>query len=88
MIRLWSKLYKDHKIVKDVTLNTRAETMDYSLFFDYICEMAHALDAPSPVVIKTHIFNFAKFNFVKFVKSDFVESVNFDYMMVELIKDR
>ena len=87
MIRLWSKLYKDHKIVRQVTLNTRAETMDYSLFFDYVSEMAHALDSPSPVVIKTHIFNFAKFNFVKFTESDFVESVNFDYMMVELIKD-
>ncbi|MBP5372708.1 MAG: hypothetical protein J6Y44_00795 [Clostridia bacterium] len=87
MIRLWGKLYKDHKIVKDVTLNTGASTMDYSLFFDYMSEISHALDAPSPVVIKTHIFNFAKFNFVKFLKDDFVESVNFDYMLVELIKD-
>ena len=87
MIRLWGKLYKDHKIVDQVTLNTRAEKMDYSLFFDYISEIAHALDAPSPLVIKTHIFNFAKFNFVKFVESDFVESIRFDYMMVELIKE-
>ena len=87
MIRLWGKLYKDHKIVRQVTLNTRAETMDYSLFFDYISEIAHSLDSPSPVVIKPHIFNFAKFNFVKFTESDFVEKINFDYLMVELIKE-
>ena len=87
MIRLWGKLYTDHKIVKQMTLNTRAEKMDYSLFFDYISEIAHSLDAPSPIVIKTHIFNFAKFNFVKFTESDFVESINFDYMVVELIKE-
>ena len=87
MIRLWGKLYKDHKIVRQVTLNTRAEKMDYSLFFDYISEIAHSLDSPSPVVIKPHIFNFAKFNFVKFTESDFVEKINFDYFLVELIKE-
>ena len=87
MIRLWGKLYKDHKIIKDVTLNTRADTMDYSLFFDYVSEISHALDAPTPVVIKTDIFNFAKFNFVKFVRGDYVENINFDYFLVELIKD-
>ena len=87
MIRLWGKLYKNHKIIKQVTLNTRAEKMDYSLFFDYVTEISHALDAPSPIVIKTHIFNFAKFNFVKFVASDYVEQINFDHFQIELIKD-
>ena len=87
MIRIWGKLYKDHKIIKDVTLNTREKEMDYSLFYDYISEISHALDVPTPVIIKTHIFNFAKFNFVKFVKSDYVEHIDFDYMIAELIKD-
>ena len=70
-----------------MTLNTREKEMDYSLFYDYISEICHALDAPTPIVIKTHIFNFAKFNFVKFVKSDFVEKIDFDYMVAELIKE-
>ena len=61
--------------------------MDYSLFFDYVSEISHALDAPSPIVIKTHIFNFAKFNFVKFVPGDYVEQINFDNFVVELIKE-
>lgn len=87
MIRLWGKLYKDHKIIKDVTLNTRASSMDYSLFFDYVSELSHALDAPTPIIIKTHIFNFAKFNFVKFTRSDYVENITFDNFMIELIKD-
>ena len=87
MIRFWGKLFVDHKITKHVTLNVRAEKPDYSLFFDYVSEIAHALDAPSPIIIKAHIFNFAKFNFVKFTESDFVESINFDYMTVELIKE-
>ena len=42
MIKLWGKLYKDHKITKQVTLNTRAEKMDYSLFYDYVSEISHA----------------------------------------------
>lgn len=87
MIRLWGKLMKGHKIAEQKTLTINSEKMDYSLFYGYISELCHALDCPTPVIIKTHIFNFAKFNFVKFVKSDFVEKFDYDSFIVEYIKD-
>lgn len=63
------------------------DKIDWSLFYDYISELSHKLDSPTPIIIKSHIFNFAKFNFVKFTKSDFVESLDYDELVVELIKD-
>ena len=53
----------------------------------YLTEICYALDIPTPLVLKTHILNFAKFNHVKFIKSDFVEKVNFDYLFLENISD-
>ena len=32
-----------------------------------------------------HIFNFAKFNHVRFLPRDFVEGVDFDYLLLENI---
>ena len=37
----------------------------------------------TPVIVKNHLFNFAKYNGVKFVKSDFLEPIDFDRLVVE-----
>lgn len=87
MIKLWGKCIKNKKIVRQKTMAINVDKMDWSKFYDYISELSHNLDSPTPLIIKSHIFNFAKFNFVKFTKSDFVESLDYDELVVELIKD-
>ena len=59
------------------------EKLVYSRFFDYLTEICQALDIPTPVLTKTHIFNFAKFNHVKFIARDFVESLGYDCLFLE-----
>ena len=87
MIKLWGKCIKNHNITKQKTYAVNVDTIDWSYFYGYIAELARAMEEPTPILLKAHIFDFAKFNFVKFVPSDFVESVDFDQMVVELIKD-
>ncbi|MBR2384861.1 MAG: hypothetical protein IKA99_04530 [Clostridia bacterium] len=82
MVKLWIKLIKDDKIIKDVVVE-KQDAFEWVNFADYLTEGLYALDEPTPVVIKHHIIDFAKFHVVRFRPSDFVESVNFDYMWVE-----
>lgn len=82
MIRMWAKLVKNHKIIKDVIFE-RTGDIDYSEMFDYLVEICDKLDIPTPIIVKSNIFNYAKFNHVKFKAEDFVESVNFDYLLIE-----
>ncbi|MBE7090114.1 MAG: hypothetical protein E7362_04860 [Clostridiales bacterium] len=82
MIRIWAKVIKNDKIIKQYMLE-KLETMDYSLFFDYVREICENLDIPTPVVIKTHLFNYAKYNVLRFKKDDFVESISFDKLVLE-----
>ena len=82
MIRIWAKVIKNDKIVKQFMLE-KFETIDYSLFFDYVREICEHLDIPTPVVIKTHLFNYAKYNVLRFKKDDFVESISFDKLVLE-----
>ena len=82
MVRIWAKIITDHKIVKDCVYE-RAETFDYANMFDYLVEICDKLDIPTPVFMKTHIFNFAKFHHVRFRPSDFMESVDFDMLWLE-----
>ena len=81
-MRIWAKLMTDGHIKKQFVYELK-EKLTYSHFFDYLTEICLALDIPTPVLTKTHIFNFAKFNHVKFPQRDFVETLGYDYLFLE-----
>ncbi len=82
MIKIWAKTIKNEKIVRQYVFESLG-TMDYSMFFDYLRDICENLDVPTPVLIKTHLFNYAKYNVVKFKKDDFVEEIDFDKLVLE-----
>ncbi len=82
MVRIWAKVIKRGKIVKQYVLE-KTETMDYSKFFEYVREICENLDIPTPVIIKTHLFNYAKYNNLKLKADDFVEKIYFDRLVLE-----
>ncbi len=84
MIKMWAKVMIKDKIIKQTVFKKDGE-IDYSEFFDYISTMCEKLDISTPVIIKPHIFHYAKYNVVKFTKNDFVDSINFDKLVVENI---
>ena len=85
MFRIWAKTMLDGKIAKQFVYQNDEEKLTYSHFFNYLADICRELDAPTPVLLKTHIFNFAKFNHVRFYPRDFVEGVDFDYLLLENI---
>ena len=82
MTKLWARTVKDNKTILKYDF-VKEETMEWADFFEYVREICHEMDLPTPVILKTHLFNFAKFNYVRFLPSDFIEQVNFDYLIVE-----
>ena len=82
MIRIWAKVLKKDKILKQYMLEKDGE-IDYSEFFSYLKDICENLDIATPVLIKTHLFNYAKYNNVRFVQADFVEQINFDKLVLE-----
>ncbi len=53
--------------------------------FGYLSDICEELDIPTPVMLKTHIFNYAKFRTVKFLPRDFTETPEFDKLVIENI---
>ena len=84
MIKIWAKVYKGEKIIRQAVIEKDGD-MDYSLFFEYLKELCELTDVPCPILIKHHIFSYAKYNFVAFTKNDFMESVPFTKFVLENI---
>ncbi|MBQ9118140.1 MAG: hypothetical protein IJY11_02945 [Clostridia bacterium] len=81
-MKIWAKLLTDGKIKKQMVYE-KDEKLTYSHFFDYLTDICGVLDIPTPVLLKTHIFNYAKFNHVKFTAKDFVEHFSYDQLFLE-----
>ncbi len=84
MFAIWAKLMKGGKILKQVTYR-RDDKFSYSQFFVYLTDICEELDISTPVLLKTHIFNYAKFSTVRFIPRDFAESVDFDKLVLDNI---
>ena len=84
MFKIWAKVFKDGKIKKQLTYE-REDTFTYSEFFNYLADICEGLDIATPVLLKTHIFNYAKFNVVRCIPRDFAEPVEFDKLVLEKI---
>ena len=55
-MRIWAKAMKGGKIRKQFVYERDGKVV-YSQFFAYLSEICAALDVPTPVLLKTHIFN-------------------------------
>lgn len=82
MIRLWAKTITDEKIQKQL-IYTSDEAYDSDLFFEHLVQICYKLDIPTPIMLKTHIYNFENFNNMRFSLGDFVEKINFDKLVIE-----
>lgn len=84
MLKIWAKVYKEEHIAAQTTFESDKK-FTYADFFKYLTEICGALDIPTPVLLKTHLFNYAKFNHVVFRPRDFMENVDFEKLVLEKI---
>ena len=82
MFRIWAKVVKDGKIINQLTYE-RADKFSYSQFFAYLSDICEGLDIATPILLKTHVFNYAKFNTVRFLPRDFAETPEFDKLVLD-----
>lgn len=83
-MRIWAKAMQSGKIKKQFVYENEGKIV-YANFFTYVSDICAYLDVSTPVLLKTHIFNFAKFNHVNFLPRDFVESFPYDKLVLENI---
>lgn len=77
-MRYWGKIKIEDRIVKDLTL----EEKDFLSALSAICD---SLDLSKPIVCAKHHTEMRSFSRTVFFADDFVESVEFDTLEIEVI---
>ncbi len=82
MVRIWAKVVKEEKILKDMIFEDFIQ-FNPDLFYDYISRICEALDIATPVILSKHIFHYINFNNATFLPNDFPEEIDFDKFIIE-----
>jgi len=87
MIKIWAKCETNHKLGRNI-IYTSLDKYNPDTLFTHISALCHELDIPTPVILKSHIMNFDLYNTVTFKKRDFVESIDFDALVLEHVIEK
>ncbi len=87
MLRLWGKLYRDNHIIRDtVYQEDSGDTRTHKIFrgLEQIC---YELDLGVPLWLDANIQEFQSHDKTRFCQDNFIESIPFDYLELQIIED-
>lgn len=87
MFRLWGKIWKNNRLVKDTVIcNDTEDTRTHKIFqaLDAIC---YEFDLSKPIWLDSMIEEFQKRDKTRFNQDNFVDSIDFDYLEIQIIEE-
>ena len=87
MFRLWAKIFKENHLLKDVVIcNDQEDTRTHKVF-QALDEICHEFDLSQPIWLDSNIRDFQLHDKTRFTKDSFIESIDFDYLEIEVIEE-
>ena len=84
-MKVWGRIRADNKTVAESVIEIpEKDAQSVSDWMEPIGEVCGKLDLSRPVILEKHINDLLKFSHTNFKSSDFMESVKFDRLEIEL----
>ena len=87
MFRLWAKVWKDNRLIKDTVIaDDSADTRTHKIFrcLEQICQ---EFDLSKPIWLDCTIADFKKHDKARFYQDNFVDQIDFDYLEIHIIEE-
>jgi len=88
MFRMWGKIIKDNRILRDTVI----EISDYSLsrtamVFQALDDICYEFDLGKPIWLDATVNDFKRHDKTRFTKDNFIETIEFDYLEMQVIEE-
>lgn len=87
MFRMWGKMWKDNRLLKDIMIeNGDSDTRTHKVFraLDDICM---EFDLGKPIWLDSNIQDFKRHSRTRFRQDSFIEEIDFDYLEIQIIEE-
>lgn len=87
MFRLWAKIFKDNRMLKDaVVCDSSSDTRTHKVF-NALDKACCQFDLGKPMWLDANVADFKRHSKVRFSADNFIEAVDFDYLEIHVIEE-
>ena len=87
MFRIWAKIFKDNRLVKDTVICDGSDDTRTQKVFRALDEIIYQFDLGKPIWLDATVTEFQRHAKARFTQDNFVESVDFDYLELHVIEE-
>lgn len=88
MFRLWAKIFKDNRMLRDmVVCNDNTEMTRTQKIFAAIDEICYTYDLSKPIWLDSTVADFKRHDKTRFTKDNFIDTIEFDYLEIHVIEE-
>ena len=87
MFRIWGKLYKNNRLIQDITVCNDTEDTRTHKVFDALDEICRAVDLSKPIWLDANNREIKRHARTCFRQDSFVDEVDFDYLDFHVIEE-
>ncbi len=87
MFRLWGKLWKDNRMIRDTVIeDDSSDTRTHKIFhaLDQIC---YEFDLSKPIWLDATVSEFKRHSKARFHQDNFIDDIDFDYLEIQVIEE-
>lgn len=88
MFRLWGKIFKDNRMIKDTVITVDEPDLNRTRkVFKALDEICYEFDLGKPIWLDKTIKDFQLHDKARFDSDSFIEQIEFDYLEIQALED-
>lgn len=88
MFRLWAKVFKENRLIKDMVIcNEREDINRTKKVFNAIEDICYDFDLSKPIWLDNNIDDFKRHDKTRFTQDNFIDSIDFDFLEIHVIEE-
>ncbi len=87
MFRLWGKIFKDNKMLRDTVICDDSSDTRTHKVFNALDEISYQFDLGKPIWLDSTVQQFKRHDKARFTEDNFIEDIEFDYLEIHVIEE-
>lgn len=87
MFRLWGKLFKSNRMLRDTVIENSSDDTRTHKIFEALDDICYQFDLGKPIWLDSNVTDFKRHRKTRFTSDNFMESIDFDYLEIHIIDE-
>jgi len=87
MFRLWARTFQDNHMLRDACIGDDSTDTRTHKVFHALDEVCRQFDLGKPIWLDLNISDFKRHNKTRFTQDNFIETIEFDYLEIQVIEE-